>query len=72
MPSTVSLRLPDGLLQTLDRLARMLDRPRSFLIRKALQNYLREYADYQIALDRLRDKDDRLISPEEFKKNLGL
>jgi RHH-type rel operon transcriptional repressor/antitoxin RelB len=72
MPSTVSLRLPDSLLAALDRLAKLIDRPRSFLIRKALQNYLSEYADYQIALDRLRDKDDRLISAHELKKNLGL
>jgi predicted DNA-binding protein len=72
MSSTVSLRLPDKLLGLLDNLSTMLDRPKSYLIRKALENYIREYADYQIALERLRDKDDEIISSEELKKHLGI
>lgn len=72
MSSTVSLRLPDKLLGLLDHLSTMLDRPKSYLIKKALENYIREYADYQIALERLRDKDDKIISSEELKKHLGI
>ena len=30
-----------------------------------------EYADYQVALDRLRDKDDPVISSAELRKRLG-
>ena len=72
MPSTISLRLPDKLLGILNKLSKMLDRPRSYVIRKALENYIREYADYQIALDRLRDKDDEIISSEDLKNYLGI
>jgi len=32
------------------------------VVLRALEAYLAEYADYQIALDRLRDKDDPVIS----------
>jgi RHH-type rel operon transcriptional repressor/antitoxin RelB len=59
-------------LKPLDKLAKITERPRSFLIKKALENYLNEYADYQIALDRLRDKDDEVISSSEMRKNLGI
>jgi len=72
MASNISLRLPEELTQALDSLASTLDRPKSYVIRKALEAYLAEYADYQIALDRLRDKDDPIISTSELRKKLGI
>ena len=72
MTAAVSVRLTKALSEALDALAVSLDRPKTYLIRKALETYLAEYADYQIALDRLRDKDDAVISSEELKKSLGL
>jgi RHH-type rel operon transcriptional repressor/antitoxin RelB len=72
MPTAVSIRLPKELSQALDDLAASLDRPKTYLVRKALETYLAEYADYQIALDRLRDKDDAVLSSAEMKKSLGL
>ncbi|MCX5866399.1 MAG: ribbon-helix-helix domain-containing protein [Proteobacteria bacterium] len=72
MPTAVSIRLPKELSQALDDLAASLDRPKTYLVRKALETYLAEYADYQIALDRLRDKDDAVLSSAELKKTLGL
>ena len=72
MAGAVSIRLTKELSEALDALAVSLDRPKTYLIRKALETYLAEYADHQIALDRLRDKDDHVISSEELKKSLGL
>jgi RHH-type rel operon transcriptional repressor/antitoxin RelB len=72
MADAVSIRLTKELSEALDALAVSLDRPKTYLIRKALETYLAEYADHQIALDRLRDKDDAVISSEELKKSLGL
>ena len=72
MSSLISLRLPPNILKPLDKLAKITERPRSFLIKKALENYLDEYADYQIALDRLRDKDDEIITSSKLRKNLGI
>ena len=71
MPVSVSVRLPDRTASVLDELAKATDRPRSYLIVKALDAYLAEYADYQVALDRLRDKDDPVISGAELRKRLG-
>ena len=72
MVKPVSIRLPAGVLVALDRVASTVDRPRSYLVRKAVEAYLDEYAEYQVALDRLRDKDDKVIPGKELKKRLGL
>ena len=72
MQSIISLRLPDDVLKSLDNISKMIERPRTFLIKKALENYISEYADYQIAIERLRDKDDAIISGKELRKQLGI
>jgi RHH-type rel operon transcriptional repressor/antitoxin RelB len=71
MSSSVSVRLPDRTARALADLARATDRPKTYFIEKALEAYLAEYADYQIALDRLRDKDDAIISSAELRKRIG-
>lgn len=71
MSVSISVRLPDEIARALDELAKVTERPKTFLIRKALESYLAEYGDYQIALDRLRDKDDAVISGADLRKRLG-
>ena len=71
MTVSVSVRLPDDTAQALHELAQSTDRPKTFLIVKALQAYLAEYADYQVALDRLRDKNDLVISAAQMRKRLA-
>jgi predicted DNA-binding protein len=68
---TISLRLPHGILSELDTVAKTTERDRTYIIKKAIQRYLEEYADYQIALDRLKDKDDKIISSKEMRKLLA-
>ena len=72
MATLVSVRLPDELARAVEHLARSLDRPRTYLVRKALETYLAEYADYEVALDRLRDKGDVILDSQEMKRRLGL
>ena len=64
----ISIRLPKKLSRSLNRVASLMNRPRSYLVRKAIEVYLEEYAEYQVALDRLRDKDDEVISSKELRK----
>lgn len=71
MAVSVSVRLPESTAKALDELAKAIDRPKTYLILRALESYLEEYADYQMALDRLRDKDDPVISAAEIRKRLG-
>ena len=71
MAASMSIRLPENTARALEEVAKATDRPKSYLILKALDAYLAEYADYQIALDRLRDKEDPVISSAELRKRLG-
>ncbi len=71
MASPISVRLPKNTARALDNLASVTDRSKTYLIVKALEAFLAEYADYQIALDRLRDKDDAIITPDELRKRIG-
>ena len=72
MGSTVSVRLHDDLAKDLDEIAKETERPRSFHIQKALEAYIEDFADLRIALDRLRDPKDPVLSGNELRKSLGL
>ena len=71
MSTSVSIRLADATARALDDLAKATDRPRTYFIEKALESYLAEHADYQVALDRLRDKDDPIVSSADLRKRIG-
>jgi RHH-type rel operon transcriptional repressor/antitoxin RelB len=72
MKATVSIRLPDELTKHLDDIAKETERPRSFHIQKALEAYIEDFADLRIAIDRLRNPKDEVISRKELRKTLGL
>ena len=72
MSTSVSLRLPDELAEKLNDIAKETERPKSFIIQKAIESYLDDIADLQVALDRLQDKTDKVISSEKMKKALGI
>ena len=72
MTTAISVRLPKDLAEQLDNIAKETERPRSFIILKALESYMEDYADLQVALDRLHDKTDPVISSRELRKSLGL
>ncbi len=72
MSVALSVRLPERLAKELNNVASMTERPKSFLVQKALESYLQDQADLQIGLDRLRDTSDPVISIEEIRKEIGL
>jgi RHH-type rel operon transcriptional repressor/antitoxin RelB len=72
MNTAISVRLPKELAEQLDSIAKETERPRSFIILKALEAYIEEFADLQVALDRLHDKSDPIVSGKELRKSLGL
>jgi RHH-type transcriptional regulator, rel operon repressor / antitoxin RelB len=72
MSASVSIRIPEDLAKRLDSIAAETERPRSFIIQKALESYLEEYVDLQVAIDRLRDKTNAIITSDEMRKSLGL
>ncbi len=72
MSVALSVRLPDRLAKELNNVAKSTERPKSFLVKKALESYLHDQADLQVALERLRDTSDSVISMEEMRKEIGL
>ncbi len=72
MTTAVSVRLPKQLAKRLDGVAKEAERPRSFIIQKAIEAYIEDVADLQVALDRLHDTRDPIISPKEMRKSVGL
>jgi RHH-type rel operon transcriptional repressor/antitoxin RelB len=72
MTTAISIRLPKALADQIDSIAKETERPRSYIIQKALESYIEHYADLQVALDRLHDKTDPVVSGKELRKNLGL
>ena len=72
MSKIITVRLPEEISDRLDDLSLEIRRKRSFIIKSALEQYLNEYADYQIALDRLKDKQDKIITSENLRKELGI
>jgi RHH-type rel operon transcriptional repressor/antitoxin RelB len=71
MSSSVSVRLSDATAKALEELAKATERPKTYFIEKALESYLAEQADYQVALDRLRDKDDLIVSSADLRKRIA-
>ncbi len=72
MNQVISFRLPDNLAKLLAEVAKDTGRPKSFHIEKALETYIQEYTDLQIALDRLNYPGDEVISSKEMRESLGL
>jgi RHH-type transcriptional regulator, rel operon repressor / antitoxin RelB len=72
MSTAISVRLPEHLASRLDDIAQETERSRSFIIQKALESYIEDFADLQVALDRLHDKGDEIVSAKEMRKALGL
>ena len=72
MSTAISIRIPDELAAKLAEIAKETERPKSFHIQKAIESYLSELADLQVALDRLHDTTDPVISLKDMRKDLGL
>jgi RHH-type rel operon transcriptional repressor/antitoxin RelB len=72
MSTAISIRIPDELAIKLAEIAEETERPKSFHIQKAIESYLNELADLQVALDRLHDSTDPVVSLKDMRKELGL
>ena len=70
--TSVSIRLPDDIADSLKSLSETIDRSKAYIIKKALQAYLEDYSDYLIAQERLNDKNDKVISNDEMRELIGL
>jgi RHH-type rel operon transcriptional repressor/antitoxin RelB len=72
MSTALSVRVPNELASKLSEIAKETERPKSFHVQKALEAYLSELADLQVAYDRLHDTTDPVISIEDMRKELEI
>jgi len=66
----ILLRIPRALADELDQLASDLHQPRNHIVSEALEFYLAERADLDLALERLRDPNAQWIPHREVKREL--
>ena len=70
MRAVILVRHPEQLALGIDDIALETEQARSFHIQKEVGMYIRKYADLQIALDRLNDPADRVISLQEMRTKI--
>jgi len=72
MSQVISIRVDNETAEKLNEIAKETERAKAFHVQKAIQTYIKEYADLQIALDRLHNFDDETISMKEMREMLEL
>ena len=68
--SQITARLPDEMVQELDKAARSLRRTRAEIVRQAIELYLEDYQDLTAAIEALRDPADEVLDWEEVRSAL--
>jgi predicted DNA-binding protein len=71
MTKTISARLPMKMIASIEEIAEVRNRNTNEIVRDALEIYLETWADYQIAVERLKDAQDEILSEKEFLDELG-
>ena len=70
MPLQVTARLPDQIVEALDRAAQQMRRSRADVIRLAVEHYLEDFDDLSVAVDRLRDPSDPVLDWDQVRHEL--
>jgi len=68
--SQITARLPDELVEALDKAADELRKTRAEVVRAAIEHYLAEYEDLAVAVARLRDPADAVLDWDEVRRDL--
>ncbi len=68
----ISVKLPEEIVQKIDELAKETETSKSLIIQNAVEIYSENIVDFQIALKRLNNPKDEILSNKEFKKLLNL
>jgi len=72
MSETESIRLPKSLIVRTNEIAKQTHRTRAFIVAQAIDLYLQEFADLQVALDALNDPTDPGLTDTEAREFVGV
>jgi predicted DNA-binding protein len=71
MKKNISFSLDEELIKKIDEISRVSERTKSWLVKNAIENYLEEIEDVEIAYRRSQDSKDSFISEQELKNSLN-
>jgi predicted DNA-binding protein len=66
----ITARLPDEVVESIDRAARRLHRTRADIVRQAIERYLEDFDDLAVAIERLQDPVDPVLDWDDVKREL--
>ena len=66
----ITATLPDDLVRKIDRVAVRLNSSRAKLVEQAVECYLDDVEDYQLALDQLNDPTDAVLDWQDVRREL--
>lgn len=70
MSTQITVRLPDEQTMALDEAAAALKRSRAEVVRQAIEQYLEDFDDLSVAIERLRDPSDPVLDWDEVRCEL--
>ncbi len=70
MKKNISFSLDEELIKKIDEISKVSERTKSWLVKNAIENYLEEIEDVEIAYKRSQDPEDSFISEQELKDSL--
>ena len=70
MPTQITVRLPDEQTAALDAAAAALKRSRAEIVRQAVEQYLEDFDDLSVAVERLRDPSDPVLDWDEVRNKV--
>ncbi len=65
------IKIRPGLIHRIHKLSKETNKDASYHLNRALEDYIDEQEDLKEALERLKDKKDKVISSEQMRKSLG-
>jgi len=66
----ITSRLPEEVVSLLDQAATKLNRSRAEVVRRAIEYYLEDFEDLNLALERLQDPADSVLDWEGVRREL--
>ncbi len=65
----ITARVPGAMIEALDAAASTLGRSRGDIVRQALERYLEDFDDLEVAVERLGDPGDPVLDWDEVKRD---
>jgi predicted DNA-binding protein len=70
MKKNISISFDEEIIKKIDDMCRVSERTKSWLVNKAVKNYLEEIEDVKIAFQRSMDPDSEFITEKQIREDL--